>query len=204
MRGNSTRRSSGSNLAKQVGGGIAYEFAGGTRRSLYPTANAGTSKASQAFWQVDDIEREVAELKSRGVTFEEYDTPGTKTQNGIATGGGAKAAWFKDTRRQYPRSDPERPKLAERISRAQCAFAARFGPIRKTLDPSAALTSGAGRDQCFPDQLRVKLGRKQSSVHTVAAWATFYRAKRARSTWRIAPIHDAGRGQEAMSSLFTA
>jgi hypothetical protein len=34
----------------------------------------------------------VAKLKRRGVKFEEYE--GTK--NGIATGGGAKAAWFKD------------------------------------------------------------------------------------------------------------
>lgn len=34
--------------------------------------------------------------KSRGVTFEEYDVPGLKTHNGIATGGGAKSAWFKD------------------------------------------------------------------------------------------------------------
>jgi hypothetical protein len=43
------------------------------------------------------VEREVAELRSRGVRFEEYDSPGMKTVNGIATGGGAKAAWFKDT-----------------------------------------------------------------------------------------------------------
>ena len=82
---------------QEIAGGVAYEFAGGTACFLYPTPNAGTSKASQAFWQVDDIEREVAELKARGVTFEEYDTPGMQTVNGIATGGGAKAAWFKDT-----------------------------------------------------------------------------------------------------------
>lgn len=82
---------------EEVAGGVAYEFAGGTACFLYPTPNAGTSKASQAFWQVDDVEREVAELKARGVTFEEYDAPGTKTVNSIATGGGAKAAWFKDS-----------------------------------------------------------------------------------------------------------
>ena len=82
---------------QEIAGGVAYEFVGGTACFLYPTPNAGTSKASQAFWQVDDIEREVAELKARGVTFEEYDTPGMKTVNGIATGGGAKAAWFKDS-----------------------------------------------------------------------------------------------------------
>ncbi len=31
------------------------------------------------------------------VTFEQYDMPGMKIVNGIATAGGAKAAWFKDT-----------------------------------------------------------------------------------------------------------
>ena len=57
----------------------------------------GTSKASQAFWQVDDVEREVAELRAKGVMFEEYDAPGIKTKDGIAVAGNTKAAWFKDT-----------------------------------------------------------------------------------------------------------
>jgi predicted enzyme related to lactoylglutathione lyase len=82
---------------QEVAGGVVYEFGEGTRCFLYPTPNAGTSKASQAFWQVTDIEREVAELKSRGVQFEDYDLPGMKSVNGIFTGGGAKAAWFKDS-----------------------------------------------------------------------------------------------------------
>ena len=82
---------------EEVAGGVVYEFAGNTACFLYPTPNAGTSRASQAFWDVEDLEREMAELKSRGVKFEEYDLPGTKTENGIATGGGARAAWFKDS-----------------------------------------------------------------------------------------------------------
>ena len=82
---------------EEVAGGVAYEFGDHTACFLYPTPNAGTSKASQAFWQVDDVEREVAELKKRGVVFEEYDTPEMKTVNSIFTGGGAKAAWFKDS-----------------------------------------------------------------------------------------------------------
>jgi predicted enzyme related to lactoylglutathione lyase len=80
-----------------IAGGVVYEFGEHTACFLYPTPNAGTSKASQAFWQVDDLEREVEELKKRGVEFEEYNMPGMKTENGIAIGGGAKAAWFKDT-----------------------------------------------------------------------------------------------------------
>jgi len=81
----------------EVEGGVVYEFAQGTACFLYPTPNAGTSKASQAFWQVDDIEREVAELKKRGVEFEEYDMPQMKGRNSVYAGGGAKAAWFKDS-----------------------------------------------------------------------------------------------------------
>ncbi|HEV8202452.1 MAG TPA: VOC family protein [Candidatus Polarisedimenticolia bacterium] len=82
---------------KQVtAGGVVYEFGRGTACFLYPTPNAGTSRASQAFWDVEDIEKEVADLKARGVTFEKYDMPGTD-EKGIMTAGGAKAAWFKDT-----------------------------------------------------------------------------------------------------------
>jgi hypothetical protein len=64
---------------------------------MYPSPGAGTSKASTAFWSVKDVAAEVAQLKSRGVTFEHYDMPGIKMENGIASGGGAKTAWFKDS-----------------------------------------------------------------------------------------------------------
>jgi predicted enzyme related to lactoylglutathione lyase len=82
---------------QEIAGGVVYEFGEHTACFLYPTDNAGTSKASQAFWQVDDVEREVAELKSRGVKFEDYDMPGEKSPSGVVTAGGAKAAWFKDS-----------------------------------------------------------------------------------------------------------
>jgi catechol 2,3-dioxygenase-like lactoylglutathione lyase family enzyme len=83
---------------EEIAGGVAYEFGGRTACFLYPTPNAGTSQASQAFWQVADVEREVAELKRRGVEFEDYEvTDGTKSPSGVVTAGGAKAAWFKDS-----------------------------------------------------------------------------------------------------------
>src|ERR1043165_4033855 len=69
--------------AREVAGGVTYECAHGTACFMYRSPNAGTSKASQAFWEVDDVEREVAELKARGVTFQEYDMPGLKTKNSI-------------------------------------------------------------------------------------------------------------------------
>jgi predicted enzyme related to lactoylglutathione lyase len=81
---------------QEYAGGVIYEC-GGTDVFMYPTPNAGTSKASQAFWQVNDVEAEVADLKSRGVVFEEYNWPGITMKNSIVTAGGAKTAWFKDT-----------------------------------------------------------------------------------------------------------
>jgi predicted enzyme related to lactoylglutathione lyase len=81
---------------EEYAGGVIYDC-GGAEVFMYPTSNAGTSKASQAFWSVRDVEAEVADLKARGVQFEEYDLPGMPMKNSIATAGGAKTAWFKDT-----------------------------------------------------------------------------------------------------------
>jgi predicted enzyme related to lactoylglutathione lyase len=82
---------------EEPNGGVAYECGDGSWVFLYQSAGAGTSKASQLFWQVDDLDAEVEALRQKGVKFEEYDMPGLKTVNGIFTGGGTRAAWFKDS-----------------------------------------------------------------------------------------------------------
>ena len=82
---------------EETNGGVVYEFAGGTACFLYLSENAGTSKASQAFWSVDDVDALIVALKARGVVFEDYDMPGEKSAEGAVTAGGAKAAWFKDS-----------------------------------------------------------------------------------------------------------
>lgn len=46
---------------------------------------------------VKDVPGTVRELRSRGVVFEEYDLPGLKTEDGIATLGDLQSAWFKDS-----------------------------------------------------------------------------------------------------------
>ncbi|HZB80788.1 MAG TPA: VOC family protein [Nitrososphaera sp.] len=77
--------------------GIAiFECGDGTIMELY---QRGPSKADHtvATFEVSDIEEEVNMLRGRGVNFEEYDMPEIKTQNGIATQGSVKAAWFKDS-----------------------------------------------------------------------------------------------------------
>ncbi len=78
-------------------GGLFYNCGAGTKFLLFPTQGAPSGTHTQAGWAVDDIEVEVAELKARGLVFEEYDTPYLKTVNGVATMGSIKAAWFKDS-----------------------------------------------------------------------------------------------------------
>lgn len=75
---------------------VMYEAGGGTKLYLY---QRGVTKAehTEVAFEVDDIEKEVRELKSKGVAFEEYDMPGLKTMNSIADMNGARSAWFKDT-----------------------------------------------------------------------------------------------------------
>jgi len=46
---------------------------------------------------VKDIEAVMADLRARGVAFEEYDFGELKTVEGLADFGVAKAAWFKDS-----------------------------------------------------------------------------------------------------------
>jgi predicted enzyme related to lactoylglutathione lyase len=87
---------------QEIMGGVFYEFAKNTGVFLYDAGDsAGTNRASQAYWTVDDVEREVAELKKKGVKFEHYEPDeigGMTMQGDIAGGDGApKAAWFKDT-----------------------------------------------------------------------------------------------------------
>ena len=76
---------------------LMYRCGKGTGFLLYKTDNAGTAKNTQMGWATDDLEAEVKALRSRGVVFEEYDLPGLKTENGIASTPVGKAAWFLDT-----------------------------------------------------------------------------------------------------------
>jgi catechol 2,3-dioxygenase-like lactoylglutathione lyase family enzyme len=77
-------------------GGVMYG-ARGTTLFVYPSSFAGTNQATAAGFQVEDLAARVAELKARGVRFEEYDFPGFKTESGVMSTPDGKAAWFKDS-----------------------------------------------------------------------------------------------------------
>lgn len=75
--------------------GITYR-SGDSVIQLYPTQFAGTAQHTLGGFLVGDLDASVSDLRAKGVTFEEYDMPGLKTENGIAELGGERAAWFKD------------------------------------------------------------------------------------------------------------
>ncbi|MFN2462500.1 MAG: VOC family protein [Candidatus Dormibacteria bacterium] len=66
---------------------------------VYATPNPTRGGHTQMGWMVDDIAAAVADLRAKGVTFEEYDIPGVETVDGVAKllGGKALSAWFKDS-----------------------------------------------------------------------------------------------------------
>jgi hypothetical protein len=77
-------------------GGLWYACGRGTSFLITPSQYAGTAQNTAASFQVDDLDRVMAELRSRGVTFEEYDLDYLKTVDGVFEYQGFRAAWFKD------------------------------------------------------------------------------------------------------------
>lgn len=86
-------------------GGLRYRC-GSTVFSLFATTGTPSGTHTQMGWKVDDIEAAVAELRGRGVEFEQYDFPDLTTVDGItdipgaypSDGGiGERAVWFKDS-----------------------------------------------------------------------------------------------------------
>jgi catechol 2,3-dioxygenase-like lactoylglutathione lyase family enzyme len=76
--------------------GVVYRFKD-SWFVLFPSSGASSGTFTQGGWETDDIGIDVAELRSRGVVFEEYDMPGFKSVNGIVQTGADRAAWFKDS-----------------------------------------------------------------------------------------------------------
>jgi catechol 2,3-dioxygenase-like lactoylglutathione lyase family enzyme len=83
--------------SSETAGGAIYDCADGTRFLLFPSRGAASGSHTQAAFAVADLDAEVADLSSHGVTFEEYDLPGLKTEGGIATVDGERSAFLKDS-----------------------------------------------------------------------------------------------------------
>ncbi|ROQ62793.1 catechol 2,3-dioxygenase-like lactoylglutathione lyase family enzyme [Streptomyces sp. 840.1] len=86
-------------------GGLLYRC-GGVDFVVFRSTGASSGAFTQMAWEVDDIEAAVAELRRRGVVFEDVDAPGFRTRDGIAEvegnypgkdARGERGAWFRDS-----------------------------------------------------------------------------------------------------------
>ena len=77
-------------------GTLVYQV-GQSYFTVYESEYAGTAKNTVMNWVVPDLRGQVARLRERGVTFEEYDFGDFKTVDGVMdTPDGNANAWFKD------------------------------------------------------------------------------------------------------------
>jgi len=90
--------------AEERQGGLRYRVAGG-EFAIFQSGGEPSGEHTQMGFEVEDIDAAVAELRQRGVVFEEYDIPGLTTVGGIADiegnypskGTGERGAWFRDS-----------------------------------------------------------------------------------------------------------
>ena len=89
--------------AEERPGGLLYRLAGG-EFALFESTGAASGDHSQMGFDVDDIEAVVADLRQRGLEFEDVDMPGMEKRDGItevpgnypSKGTGERAVWFRD------------------------------------------------------------------------------------------------------------
>ncbi|MEV6686627.1 VOC family protein [Streptomyces sp. NPDC051130] len=86
-------------------GGLLYRC-GSTEFAVFRSTGSSPGTFTQMGWEVDDLETAVAQLKARGVVFEDVDVPGLRTRDGIAEiegnypskgARGERGAWFRDS-----------------------------------------------------------------------------------------------------------
>jgi len=84
----------GFEVLEETPAGTYYRAGDGTYFAVTRSSGAASGTHTQMGFRVADIVAEVAQLRDRGVVFEEYETP--KTVDGIATLPVGRSAWFKD------------------------------------------------------------------------------------------------------------
>ena len=76
--------------------GLLFESSTGSVLLVYQRSSGPKGDNTACVFEVDDLVAVMRSLRKQGITFEEYDLPGLRTVNGVATVGDRKGAWFKD------------------------------------------------------------------------------------------------------------
>lgn len=82
----------------EMGGNVLLAAGGNTKILVYEKPTGTKADHTVAGFNVENLEKEMAELREKGVVFEEYTKAevGFETENGVAVMDGIESAWFKD------------------------------------------------------------------------------------------------------------
>ena len=75
-------------------GGVMFKCGNGSQLVLNHRDSPTKADHTAAGWEVNDVEKVVNDLREKGVVFEQYEMT---DEQGIATMGPVKGAWFKDS-----------------------------------------------------------------------------------------------------------
>ncbi len=142
---------------------IGFRYGNGTRLDVTQSTVGTPDQQTQAAWQVSDIRAEVAELRARGIKVEDCDTPGPKTEDGIADIGFA-----------WPPGSSTQPRTSSAPARCMSSNLARATPRWASRSPTAMLRQPPGRQSSILSgaSLVTRFGRLGSAAagRFGAAW----------------------------------
>ncbi len=82
-------------LGAKADGKFVYQC-GGTELALFPKPEGTKAEHTAISFKVADIATSIAELKTRGAVFDDYDFPDFKTVEHVCVLGSERAAWIRD------------------------------------------------------------------------------------------------------------
>jgi len=78
-------------------GKFVFRCGNGALLALFPKPEGTKAEHTAVSFEVPDISATIRALKTRGVSFHDYDLPGFRTEGHVCVLGSEKAAWFSDT-----------------------------------------------------------------------------------------------------------
>lgn len=82
--------------AQQDENGASFAFEG-VAAFLYKSDFAGTAEHTLLSFDTPDLAADMQAMRGKGVAFLDYDLPGLKTENGVASFGPVRNAWARDS-----------------------------------------------------------------------------------------------------------
>jgi catechol 2,3-dioxygenase-like lactoylglutathione lyase family enzyme len=82
---------------ENAGAELVFYRLGGVPLLVYRSGFAGTAQNTVFALDTDDLDRDMATLRERGVVFKDYDFPGLTTVDGVAELMGERSSWFEDS-----------------------------------------------------------------------------------------------------------